>query len=192
VDPPPYKSIYSNATFRWSKELCIICNKFTPEPSTRFRRAVNFISVPDLLGLLQTLTPRFQVVYVRPRPSDIVNDHQSIRDLGDFEAIQSQFPDVVTIQQLHTLHPEVSFNELQMRLFANCERFISVLGGSSYLASYFGGTNIVYARQGWEVKCDAYAQWFHLFSGARVIRAGNPRELHELVRQEFMGDDGRA
>ena len=73
-----------------------------------------------------------------------------------------------------------------MRLFANCERFISVLGGSSYLASHFGGTNIVYAREGWEVKCNAYANWFHLFSEARVFRAASPPQLHELVRREFV------
>jgi len=183
--PPPYKSIYRNETFRWPKELCVISNKFTPEPSTLFHRTVNFISVPDLLKLLQILTPRYQVVYVRPRSSDIVNDHQSILEFGDLEAIQSHFPDVLTIQQLHVDHRELSFNELQMRLFANCDRFVSVLGGSSYLASYFGGTNIVYAREGWEVDCNAYANWFHLFSGARVLRAANPRQLHELVRLEY-------
>src|SRR5579871_237708 len=185
--PPPYKLTYRNTTFRWSKELCIVCNKFTREPSLLFHRAVNFISVPDLLKLLQMLTPRYQVVYVRPRPSDIINDHQAIRPFGDFEAIQSRFPDVVTIQQLHASHPEFTFNELQMRVFANCERFISVLGGSSYLASYFGGTNIVYAREGWEVRCNAYANWFHLFSGAQVLRAANPSQLQNLVRQEFVG-----
>lgn len=189
--PPPYKSIYRNTTFKWSKELCIVCNKFTPEPSARFHRAVNFISVADLLPLLQILTPHFQVVYVRPQASDIVNDHQPIQDFGDFQAIESHFPEVLTIQQLHVIHPELTFNELQMRLFANSERFISVLGGSSYLASYFGGTNIVYARQGWEVNCDAYARWFHLFSGARVLRAGNPRELRDLVRQEFGSHNSR-
>ena len=183
--PPPYKSIYGNAIFRWPREMCIICNKFTSEPSTLFRQAVNFIDVPELMKVLEALTPRYQVVYVRPRPNDIVNDHQSIREFGDFAAIREHYPDVVTIQQLHAGHPEMTFNELQMKLFANCTRFVSVLGGSSYLASYFGGTNIVYAREGWEVSCNAYANWFHLFSGARVLQAANPSELHQLVRREF-------
>lgn len=183
--PPPYKETYRNHTLRWPKELCIVCNKFTREPSVLLHRARNFISVPDLLQLLARLTRRYQVVYVRPRSNDIVNDHQAIADLGDFEAIGKHFPDVLTIQQLHSRHPEFTFNELQMRLFANCERFVSVLGGASYLASYFGGTNIVYAREGWEVRCNAYTNWFHLFSGARVIRATTPRQLHDLVHREF-------
>lgn len=185
--PPPYRSIYTNQVFRWPKKLCIICNKFTREPSAFLRRAVNFISVSDLLELLRILTPHYQVVYVRPRPRDTVDDHQRIRDFGNFEAIRSHFPDVLTIQQLQAGHPEYSFNELQLRLFANCEHFISVLGGSAYLASYFGGTNIVYAREGWEVSCDAYANWFHLFSGAKVLPAHSPRRLHDLVRGEFTG-----
>lgn len=185
--PPPYKETFRNSTFRWAKPLCIVCNKFTREPSVLLHRARNYISVPDLLKLLALLTPRYQVVYVRPRPNDIVNDHQAIRDLGDFEALQNHFPDVLTIQQLHAWHPELTFNELQLRLFANCERFVSVLGGASYLASYFGGTNIVYAREGWEVNCDAYRNWFHLFSGARVLRAASPRQLHQLVTREYGG-----
>jgi len=183
--PPPYKAIYRNQTFRWPKELCIICNKYTSEPSAWFRRAVNFLPVPLLLDLLQLLTAHYQVIYVRPQPQDIVGDHQPIRDLGEFEAIRSRFPDVLTIQQIHACHPELSFNELQIRLFANCERFVSVLGGSALLASYFGGTNIVYAREGWEVSCNAYDNWYHLFSGAKVLHAGTHRQLRDIVRREF-------
>lgn len=182
---PPYRSIYTNNTFRWPKKLCIVCNKYSAEPSVRFRRAVNFLPIPVLLKLLELLTPHYQVVYVRPTNDDIVGDHQSIRDLGEFEIIRARFPDVLTIQQLHAMHPEFPFNELQMRLFANCERFVSVLGGSAFLASYFGGTNIVYAREGWEVSCNAYANWFHLFSGAKVLSARTHRQFLEMVRREF-------
>lgn len=183
--PPPYRRVYGNDQFRFSKELCIICNKYTPEPSVFLNRAVNYIPVPHLLRLVGELTKRHQVVYVRPLQADIVNDHQPIRPFGDFEALRSHFPDVLTIQQLHAGHPEMTFNELQMKLFACSERFVSVLGGASYLASYFGGTNIVLARSGWELNCDAYRNWFRLFSGARVLRAANANELHELARKEF-------
>ena len=60
-----------------------------------------------------------------------------------------------------------------------------MLGGSSYLASYFGGTNVVFARRGWEVASGAYEQWFDRFSGARVIAAGSPRELLEAAEREL-------
>jgi hypothetical protein len=71
-----------------------------------------------------------------------------LRELDDIDAVKSAFPDVVTIQELHAAHAELTFNELQLRVFAGCGRFVSVVGGASYLASYFGGTNVVYARRG--------------------------------------------
>jgi len=184
-EPPPYKTTVRNEIFRWSKELCVICNKYSFEPSLESGQPVNFIDVPGLMKLFGMLCERFQVVYVRPRPSDIVGDHQPINDLGEFAEIQARFPDVLTIQQVHAEHPKLSFNELQMKLFANCERFISVLGGSSYLASYFGGKNIVYAREGWEVSCNAYDNWFHLFSGAAIHHARTSDELFDLARREL-------
>ena len=88
---------------------------------------------------------------------------------------------------LATADSDRSFAELQLELFASSERFVSVLGGSSYLASYFGGTNVVYARRGWEVACGAYERWFHRFSGARVVAASNPRELLRTVERELCG-----
>ena len=63
---------------------------------------------------------------------------------------------------------------------------MSVLGGGSYLASYFGGTNIVYAVRGWEVKSNAYENWFDKFSGARVVAASTPTDLLATVSRELM------
>ena len=64
---------------------------------------------------------------------------------------------------------------------AGCRHFVSVVGGSSYLASWFGGTNVVYARGGWEVDADAYRGWFDRFSGAHVIPVETPEALRATV-----------
>lgn len=188
--PPPYKTIYSDGRFRWSRDLCIVCNKYSDEQYLWYRGPANFIDTPTLLQVIGRLRERYQVIYVRPRKEDIVNDHQTIHDSDDIDAVTRAFPDVLTIQQLQAEHPDLSFNELQLRLFAGCERFVSVLGGSSYLASYFGGTNVVLARRGWEVACGAYERWFHLFSGARVVRTASPQALVRTVEVELMGGLG--
>jgi hypothetical protein len=96
-------------------------------------------------------------------------------------------PYVVTIQELHTRHPTLTFNELQLRLYSGSRRFVSVLGGSAFLASYFGGINVVLARRGWEVDCAAYEHWFHRFSGARVVAVRSDHELLQVVQREFLG-----
>jgi hypothetical protein len=190
--PPPYKAVYHDGRFRWSREPCIVCNKYSDEQYLWYRGPANFIDNETLLALIGKLRARYQVIYVRPRSADIVNDHQTIHEAGDIDAVMRAYPDVVTIQQLRAEHPELSYNELQLRLFAGCERFVSVLGGSSYLASWFGGRNVVFARRGWEVACDAYRGWFDRFSGARVTAAASPRELLRAVERELLGADRSA
>ncbi len=185
-EPPPYRSVFRDSRFEWARETCIVCNKYSDEQYLWYRGPANFIDTETLLALIGRLRSRYQVIYVRPRGSDIVNDHQQIHEYDDIDAVTSAFPDVVTIQKLRCAHPDLSFNELQLRLFAGCERFVSVLGGSSYLASYFGGTNVVYARRGWEVACGAYDSWFHRFSGARVVSAASPEDLLAAVDAELL------
>jgi hypothetical protein len=133
------------------------------------------------------LSDRYHVICNRPRASDIATDHQTIHETGDIEAVKHAFEDTVTIQELHARYPALSFNELQLRLYSGCRRFVSVLGGGALLASYFGGTNIVLARRGWEVYCGAYENWFDRFSRARVVAVGSGRELLQAVEREFLG-----
>jgi hypothetical protein len=184
--PPPYPSVYRDDRFRWAKPPVVVCNKTSDEHYLGAERIANSLDVELLLTIVDALRARYTVVYNRPRSSDIVGDHAEICETGDIESLEHAFPDVVTIQHLHAIHSDLTFNELQLRLFASCERFVSVVGGSSYLASYFGGTNVVYAKQGWEVDCGAFDSWFHQFSGARVVAAGTPTELRLAVRQELL------
>jgi hypothetical protein len=187
--PPPYREAFRDERFRWEREICILSNKISDEQfvDESMGPPTNFIGTELLLQLIGMLRHRYQVIYSRPRASDIANDHQTIHEIGDIEAVKRAFPDTVTIQEIHTKYPTLSFNELQLRLYSGCQRFVSVLGGSAYLASYFGGTNIVLARRGWEVDCGAYERWFDRFSGARVVAISSDHELAQAVEREFLG-----
>jgi hypothetical protein len=185
--PPPYRDIYGDdSRFHWPKPPVIVCNKTSTEFFHGGRTMVNSLAPELLVAVVELLRDRYTVIYNRPRREDIVGDHDPIGETGDAEALARACPDVVMIQELHSEHPDLTFNELQLRLFAGSARFVSVLGGSSYLASYFGGTNVVYARRGWEVNCHAYDNWFDKFSGARVVAASTPRELLEAVCRELV------
>ena len=184
--PPPYKEIYRNDVFRWGRETCVVGNKTSIEAYMQDGRPVNSLDTDLLLEVIGRLRHRYQVIYNRPRRSDIASDGTPPRESGDIEAVRRRFPDVICIQDVAADHPDLTFNELQLRIYANCGRFVSMLGGGSYLASYFGGTNVVYARRGWEVRCRAYENWFHRFSGARVVRAGSPAELLAAVEAELV------
>lgn len=184
--PPPYREFYRDDRFRFDKPTCVVCNKSTPEQYRWHRAPTNHLPTDALLEVIGALRSRYQVIYNRPRAADIVNDHQPVRETGDIEAVERSFPDVLTIQALKARHPGLGTNELQLRLYAGCERFVSVLGGSSYLASWFGGVNLVYARRGWEVDCSAYDRWFDRFSGARVVAFATLDALRDAVAREFL------
>jgi len=185
--PPPYREVYGgDPRFAWLKPAVVVCNKTNIEPYLDKAAPVNSIALPTLVELVARLRERYTVIYVRPTDADIVPDHGRTLEHGDIDALRDRFPDVHLIQDLQRAHPDLTFNELQLRVFASSERFVSVLGGSSYLASYFGGTNIVLARAGWEVDCDAYDGWFRLFSGARVLRVADEEELLHTVTATWL------
>jgi hypothetical protein len=184
--PPPYREAFHSSRITFDRDTCVVVNKASDERYLHRGFAVNVMEPELVLAVIAKLRSRYQVVYDRPRANDIVPDHQEIQELGDIESVQAAFPDVLTIQDLHQEHPHLTFNELQLRLFAGCSRFVSVVGGGSYLASYFGGTNVVYARRGWEVACGAYERWFDRFSGAHVVAASTPDDLLAAVAKELL------
>ena len=83
-------------------------------------------------------------------------------------------------------------------LYANCDKFISYVGGGGILSSYFGGTNIMWTSRGKEVR-DGYLDknsYYHKLSDCKVIpiidkektyphRIENYHELLETIRSEF-------
>jgi hypothetical protein len=194
--PPPYKKVYSNERFRWNRELCIICNKYDIEHIskgegiayylTRKIGRVNFLSSEVLCEVVELLGDRYQIIYNHPRKENIVGDHGRLCEFDGVHILKERFPAVVTMQELLKENPDLSYNQLQLHLFANCERFISVLGGSSYLASYFGGKNVIFAKEGWEVQYNAYRTWFRKFSGAEIFPVDNYRDLVDTVKSEFL------
>jgi len=65
----------------------------------------------------------------------------------------------------------LSYNEFQLKLLANCDRFISVCGGNAIFSCLFGGTTIVYCTQGRELRPNYFGPdtYWRKFSGTKVI-----------------------
>lgn len=172
--PPPYKKVYKNDRFVFDKPLCIVANKY----SIQWKRPkpVNYIPYSTLNEIFNRLSTTYQIVYVRPEPKDIVEDRNPMQDMHEFGSIRKHHKSVILIQDLHEQNRDLTFNELQFMLFANSEKFISTQGGYSVLASYFGGTNLIYAEMGSEITKNAYS-WYHEFSGAKINVARTYTEL---------------
>ncbi|MEJ2250833.1 MAG: hypothetical protein P8Y97_14420 [Candidatus Lokiarchaeota archaeon] len=116
---------------------------------------------------------------------DIPDDDQIHLSFDDFTIIKNHFSNIITIQDLVKKHNNLTFNELQLKLYSNCNNFISVQGGSSVLASYFGGKNIIFAKKGGEVNNNSYS-WFHKLSGAKIFHENDNFKLIETIKNEFL------
>lgn len=178
--PPPYKQIFKNDVFVFNKPLLIVHNKFNREWGGA---PVNYIDTATLDGIFTACTPRFQVVYIRPEATAIVGDNSEVLTLAGEAEVLSRHSAVLNANTLFQTHRTLcrNFNHFQLMLHACCDVFVSVQGGSSILASYFGGTNIIYARRGGELGCGSYEGFYRRLSGCQTIVTDTYEQLLEAV-----------
>lgn len=183
---PPLKNQYKNHPLNtvFEKEPLIISNKFTTEWS---HNPINFLPTEVLDVLFEGLTQLYTVIYNRPLPKNIIEDHSVNMDLGDYDLIKNKYPQVFNLNDIYS-NEQVDYNTLQLILGANTTKYISVQGGNSILNSLFGGTNLVYAKKGSELKHNSFKGWYGQLAGATVIDTDNYSELINLVQTHFINE----
>ncbi|GAB3820347.1 hypothetical protein GCM10028895_20280 [Pontibacter rugosus] len=180
----PLKEQYRNSHFVFGKPLLIIANKY----NTEWKQApVNFFSISMLDKVLARFGEKYQIVYNRPGPDCIVMDNSEILELQEAAFIRKYYPDVILAEDLYQANEGLvnNYNHFQLMLYANCDRFLSVHGGTATLASYFGGKNIILSKQGYEHRYNEFHTVFSALSGAEIYHAKNDAEVHELLDQHY-------
>lgn len=167
--PPPYNDYYSNDEFDFD---LVVCNKYNYE----WRKPpINFIDV-DTLDKIFLAHPDRKILYSHMTSSFGRDDTVESLDLGEFDMV-ARHKNVTTIQDLAEQYKhKYSFNMLQCMVYANCFKFITVQGGTSVFASYFGGRNVIFAKRGNELKVGSY-NWYSLFGGSSIRVANTMEEL---------------
>ena len=177
---PSYLSEYQNPTFRWNKPTLIISNKYNIEWGSD---PLNFINLSELEEIFDLLVDDYKIVYNRPLPTNVTSDNSDTRTFADHDLV-ARYDGITTMQELHAENPEYSFNELQLRVYANCRNFISVQGGNAVLASYFGGVNVVKVMRGQERRKGDY-RYFRKFAGTTVLPCTSEYEFMLAVEATF-------
>lgn len=182
--PPPYKDHFKGFDFNISRPLLIIHNKYNQEWSGK---PVHFLDTKILEKIFRKFYKNFQIIYSRPGNSEVVGDNSDIYDLDGESEICDKYG-VINSSKLFKIFQKdfENFNHFQLCLHAQCDHFISVQGGSSYLASYFGGINIVYAKRGSENDNNSFEGYFRKFSGCDVCQARTYDQLMALVEAKFV------
>jgi hypothetical protein len=180
----PLKQHYKNELLKFEKPILIIANKYNIEWEND---PINFFSIPVLKRVISLYSHKYQIIYNRPSATQIVSDGSDILDLHEYEWLRKDCPDVLLMSDLYQKHRSSvnNFNHFQLKLYANCERFLSVHGGTAALASYFGGVNIIFSRSGLEHLFNEFATIFPTLSGAKVLHAKNEDEIFKYVAKYF-------
>ena len=144
---PDYKTFYRRDDVHFDKPLCIIFNKYTPEKHIGGPK--NFIPIPILRNLLDYLTPKYHVVYVRLERKEILqmDDLSITKDFPDKETLRSEYPGKVVI--LDDLIQDLDADSVNLMIFslgALCKHFLSIQGATSQVASFFGGNNVLLSK----------------------------------------------
>ncbi len=183
--PPNYKREYQNNQFKWEREIVVISNKYAIEFGGP---PCNFLDIATLQKLYDLLSPRYQVIYNRPIKEVICSDNAETKGFKDYEFWQG-CKGVTSILELYQKNRmEYTYNELQLRVYANCNKFISVQGGGSVLASYFGGHNIIYCVKGYELEDgkNVFFNQYPSYSGAQIHLCRNYDDLIRDVKANYL------
>jgi hypothetical protein len=172
----------------------IINNSYNIEATTLPTR---YFSIECLYKIFTYLTDKnYIVIYRRPQNKELPtmdqNEMGTIERLGDIKdnvdgvgvitdyQLTEFYDDVILFDDLLQKNNDLSYNELQCMLYANCEKFISYVGGAGILSSYFGGTNIMWTSRGKEIR-EGYLDdnsYYRKLSSCDVIPIFDKAETH--------------
>ncbi len=187
--PPPLKKQYANKEFKFKKETIVICNRYNIEWG---KKPINYFSLKVLKQMFEMLQDKYQIVYINVDGRNELYDNAPPIKLGDYEILK-KYPKVINI---HDLHKEgTSFNELQLKIFANCKKYITMNGGHSIFTSYFGGENIIFSRYGkpqtreLNPENNSFYRWYNEFGGQRIVHVENEKRLLNQIKTQWINKD---
>jgi hypothetical protein len=182
--PVPLKEQYKNEIYQYDKPLLIIANRFNTEWDGP---PVSFYDIPALDFIIRRLKKDYTIIYNRPKPEDITPDNSTTYNLQEFDWLQTVHPEVLLMDDLFKENKgdARNFNHLQLMVYANADRFISVHGGTATFASYFGGINLIISKKGPEHHFDCFHTIFPQLSGAKILHAKTDEEVKSFVKEYF-------
>ena len=183
---PPYKEYYKNDEFKFNKPVVFITNKYNMEHG---HEPMGYFNIKCLYEMFVFLKEKgYTVIYKRATNKekeftidqneynslqqkyyDIQANVEGIGNITDFQLCE-YFDNVILMDELVN-KSKYGYNETQLKVMANCDRFISVCGGNAILSSLFKGTTLIYVHTGKELRPNYFGEngYFKKLSNANLI-----------------------
>ncbi|EJK76116.1 hypothetical protein THAOC_02140 [Thalassiosira oceanica] len=115
-----------------NKPIAVVFNKYTLEWGNI---PVNYLDIESLRGLLNILSPVYQVVYVRLESKKLGDSGEGdLQDFKDKDVIRQEYPSTILIDDLYN-EATMDYNLLLFGVASQADLFVSVLGGNCVIAS---------------------------------------------------------
>jgi hypothetical protein len=155
------------------------------------RASINHYSIPMLSKLIDMLSDKYQILYIRPiTTAKYFLDTNTLVPFNDFEFLEKNYPHVYTIKQfLEETNLTTNYTIAQFMFEATSDRHLSIMGGNAAVSAYFGGDLIIYEWEGhrkndrgvW--KTDS---WLKKFSNSNVIGLDNYDKILNYVAHNWL------
>ena len=181
---PPFKEFYKDKSIKFDKETIVIFNRYNEEWG---EPPINYLDLKTLDTLFSMLSDKYQVVYINLNKGEKYFDGAKPMELNDGEVLK-KYPKVYSLYDVMGEYPDLSINEIQLRLFANCSKYISSNGGQLILSAYFGGENVIFSKKCKELspEVNSFYKWYHKLGGGVFQHVDSYSNLIELVRQKWV------
>ena len=181
---PPFKEYYKDKSISFEKETLVIFNRYNYEWG---KPPLNFLDIPTLTTLFDMLQDKYQIVYINIKGHPKYYDGVDPLDLGDDDLLK-KYPKVISINDLIQKHSDLTYNEIQLRVFAKCEKYVSSNGGQLILSAYFGGENVIFSKYCREMgpNVNSFYRWYHKLGGSVFQHVENYKDFNKIF-QNFIG-----
>ena len=104
----------------------------------------------------------YAVIYKRPDNTEFSTDENerittALSVEFDDRDLCEEYDHVFTLSSIHAVNPELSYNELQLRIFSMASGFITVNGGGGLLCACFDKPTIIWIPEGKELRPQYYS-----------------------------------
>jgi glycosyltransferase involved in cell wall biosynthesis len=180
---PPYAQHYANNVYKWDKPTLCICNRANIEWE---HSIINYFDATILHWMFANLKDKYEIIYFPIQiPESIQDNGTPVQVINDIKVAHAHGVTVFT-----DLLKGAKWNDVILRVFANCKHYITMNGGYSILASYFQGQNIIYSKPGTpqtkELTTGAFWRYYPNINNVQTLHVPDYDQLKEKIKALYI------
>ena len=154
---PDFTKQYKNNRFLFNKPFIVVSNRYNWEHGSK---PIGYFDIKCLYEIFNYLTEKgYMVIYKRPTNTEFPPDQNELATLQNKEILSADvdgigkitdheltnyYEDVILFDDIVEENSDLTYNEVQLKLFANADKFVAMSGGSTLLLNLFKKPTITY------------------------------------------------